>query len=145
MEQYRKKLRTRIVLFSFVLLLLVCVLLYNQFGASSAMKDNLSFSFQCGFSAAGSLALVYMLAKYRRALSDEQRLKVLYNQENDERMKTIRAKAGVPMVMILSLLLVLVGNIFGYFDETVFLVLICVAIFQLFASAAVKLYYMKKI
>ena len=145
MEQYRKKLRTRIVLFSFVLLLLVCVLLYNQFGASSAMKDNLSFSFQCGFSAAGSLVLAFMLMKYRRALSDEQRLKVLYNQENDERMKTIRAKAGVPMVMILSLLLVLAGMVIGYFNETVFFVLICVAIFQLFASAAVKLYYMKKI
>lgn len=133
------------ILFSFMLLLFIGLLLYNQFGASSAMKDSMSFSFQCGFSAAGSLALVYMMAKYRRALSDEQKLKTLYNQENDERMKAIRAKAGVPMVLILSLLLVLVGNIIGYFNETVFLVLICVALFQLFASAAVKLYYMKKI
>ena len=145
MEQYRKKLRTRIILFSFLLLLFAGLLLYNQFGAPDTIKDSLSFSFQCGFSAAGSLVLVYMFVKYQRALSDEQKLKVLYNQENDERMKTIRAKAGVPMVVILSLLLVLVGNIVGYFNETVFFVLICVAIFQLFASAAVKFYYMKKI
>ena len=145
MEQYRKKLRTRIILFSFLLLLFVGLLLYNQFGAPDTIKDSLSFSFQCGFSAAGSLALVSMLVRYRRALSNEQKLKVLYNQENDERMKTIRAKAGVPMVLILSIILVLVGNIIGYFNETVFFVLICVAIFQLFASAAVKFYYMKKI
>ena len=133
------------ILFSFLLLLFVGLLLYNQFGASAAIKDSMSFSFQCGFSAAGSLALAYMLVKYSRALADEQKLKVLYNQENDERMKAIRAKAGVPMVVILSLVLVLVGNIFGYFNETVFFVLICVALFQLFASAAVKLYYMRKI
>lgn len=145
MEQYRKKLRTRMILFSCILLLFVGLLLYNQFGASSAIKDSLSFSFQCGFSTAGSLVLAYMLMKYRRALSDEQKLKTLYNQENDERMKTIRAKAGVPMVMILSLLLVLAGMVIGYFNETVFFVLICVALFQLFASAAVKLYYMRKI
>jgi hypothetical protein len=119
-------------------------LLYNQFGASSAIKDSLSFSFQCGLSAAGSLVLVYLLFQYRSALSDDLKLRALYNKENDERMKAIRTKAGVPMTMILSMILVLAGIIIGYFDETVFFVLICVAIFQLFASAAVKFYYMKK-
>ena len=145
MEQYRKKLKLRIILFCLVLLLFVGILLYNQFGSSSALKDSLSFSFQCGFSAAGSLVLAYMLVRYRRALSDEQKLKTLYNQENDERMKAIRAKAGVPMTVILSIIFVLAGIVIGYFNETVFVVLICVAIFQLFVSAAVKLYYMKKI
>ena len=145
MELYRKKLKFRITLFSFVLLLFVGILLYNQFGSSAALKDSLSFSFQCGFSAAGSLVLVYMIAKYRRALVDEQKLKTLFNQENDERMKAIRAKAGVPMTVILSMIFVLTGIVIGYFNETIFVVLICVALFQLFASAAVKLYYMRKI
>ena len=145
MELYRKKLKFRITLFSFVLLLFVGILLYNQFGSSAALKDSLSFSFQCGFSAAGSLVLVYMIAKYRRALVDEQKLKTLFNQENDERMKAIRAKAGVPMTVILSMIFVLTGIVIGYFNEAIFVVLICVALFQLFASAAVKLYYMRKI
>ena len=145
MELYRKKLKFRITLFSFVLLLFVGILLYNQFGSSAALKDSLSFSFQCGFSAAGSLVLVYMIAKYRRALVDEQKLKTLFNQENDERMKAIRAKAGVPMTVILAVIFVLAGVVIGYFNETIFVVLICVALFQLFASAAVKLYYMRKI
>ena len=145
MELYRKKLKFRITLFSLVLLLFVGILLYNQFGSIAALKDSLSFSFQCGFSAAGSLVLVYMIAKYRCALVDEQKLKKLYNQENDERMKAIRAKAGVPMTVILSMIFVLTGIVIGYFNETVFVVLICVALFQLFVSAAVKLYYMRKI
>lgn len=144
MEQYKKKLKGRILAFSILLLIFVSLLLYNQFGASSAIKDSLSFSFQCGLSAAGSLVLVFLLFQYRNALSDDLKLRALYHKENDERMKAIRTKAGVPMTIILSMILVLAGIIIGYLNETVFFVLICVAIFQLFASAAVKFYYMKK-
>ncbi|HWQ98738.1 MAG TPA: hypothetical protein VN538_11715 [Clostridia bacterium] len=141
MDQFKKKLRTRIILLCAVLLLFVAILLYNQFGASSALRDSLAFSFQCGFSAAGSLVLVFWLMKTRGALKDEAKLRLLYNAEKDERMSAIRAKAGIPMVLILSMLLVLAGMVIGYFDETVFVVLICVALFQLLVSLGVKLYY----
>ena len=144
MEQYRKKLKIRITLFSIIVLIFVALLLYNQFGASVALKDTLAFSFQCGLSAAGALVLVFLMMKYRTALKDEAKLRLLYNEENDERMKTIRAKAGVPMVLILSLTLVLAGMIIGYWNATVFVVLIVVALFQLLVSLGVKLYYKVK-
>ena len=144
MELFRKKLKTRIVLFCAVLLLFVTILLYNQFGANDAVKDSLAFSFQCGFSAAGSLALVFWLMKYRGALKDEAKLRLLYNEEKDERMSAIRAKAGIPMVVILSMMLVLGGMIIGYFNETVFVVLIGAALFQLLVSIGVKLFYKVK-
>ena len=144
MELFRKKLKTRIVLFCAVLLLFVAILLYNQFGANDAVKDSLAFSFQCGFSAAGSLALVFWLMKYRGALKDEAKLRLLYNEEKDERMSAIRAKAGIPMVVILSMMLVLGGMIIGYFNETVFVVLIGAALFQLLVSIGVKLFYKVK-
>ena len=85
------------------------------------------------------------MLKYRGALKDETKLRLLYNEENDERMKLIRAKAGVPMVLILSLTLVLAAMIIGYWSATVFIVLIGVALFQLLASLGVKLYYKNKI
>ena len=144
MEQFRKKIKTRMLLISIVLLVFVAILLYNQFGASDALKNSLAFSFQCGLSASGSLVLVFWLVKNRRALSDEAKLRLLYNQENDERMSAIRANAGIPMVLILSMTLVLGGMIIGYFNETVFVVLIGVALFQLLVSLGVKLYYMRK-
>ena len=144
MELFKKKLKTRIVLLCAVLLLFVAILLYNQFGANDALKDSLAFSFQCGFSAAGSIVLVFWLLKYRGALKDEAKLRLLYNEEKDERMSAIRAKAGVPMVLILSLALVLAGMIIGYFNETVFVVLIGAALFQLLVSLGVKLYYKVK-
>ena len=144
MEQFRKKIKTRMILISIVLLVFVAILLYNQFGASEALKDSLAFSFQCGLSASGSLVLVFWLVKNRRALADEAKLRLLYNQENDERMSAIRAKAGIPMVLILSMALVLGGMIIGYFNETVFVILIGVALFQLLVSLGVKLYYKMK-
>jgi hypothetical protein len=122
----------------------VGILLYNQFGASAALKDSLAFSFQCGFSAAGALVLVFWMMKYRGALRDESKLRLFYNEENDERMKLIRAKAGVPMVLILSMALVLAGMIIGYWNETAFVVLIGVALFQLLVSLGVKIIYRNK-
>jgi len=144
MDVFKKRLKRRILFFSAVLLMFVSVLLYNQFGTSNMIKDNLSFSFQCGFSAAGALVLVYLITQYRRALSDVQKLQVLYNKENDERTRAIWAKSGIPMTVILSMTLVLAGIVIGYFNETVFVVLICVALFQLLVTGAVKLHYMRK-
>ena len=144
MEAYKKKLTLRVVILILVMLIFLAILLYNQFGASEELKESLGFSFQCGFSAAGLLVLIFWFVKYRSALKDETKLRVLFNQENDERMKAIRAKAGVPMVLILSILLVLAGMIIGFWNETVFVVLIGVALFQLFTSAAVKSYYMRR-
>ena len=144
MELFKKKIKTRIVLLCAVLLLFVAILLYNQFGASEALKDSLAFSFQCGVSASGSIVLVFWLMKYRGALKDETKLRLLYNEEKDERMSAIRARAGIPMVLILSMALVLGGMIIGYFNETVFVVLIGAALFQLLVSLGVKLYYKAK-
>lgn len=145
MESFRKTLKARMLLMSLVLLAFAGILVYNQFFASEILKNSLSFSFQCGFSAAGGLVLAFLLAKYQRARADEAKLRLLYNQENDERMKAIRAKAGVPLVLILSLALVFAGMIIGYFNETIFVVLIGAALFQLTVSMLVKFYFMKKI
>ena len=144
MELFKKKLKTRIILLCAVLLLFVTILLYNQFGTQNELHDSRIFLFQSGLSAGGVLVLLFQLMKYRSAQKDETKLRVLYNQENDERMQAIRAKAGVPMVLILSILLVLAGMIIGFWNETVFVVLIGVALFQLFTSAAVKFYYMRR-
>ena len=145
MEQFKKKLKLRILLFGFLVLFCIVIILINQFGTVISFTESLAFSFQRGFSASGALVLVFWMMKYRAALKDEAKLRLLYNEENDERMKAIRAKAGVPMVLILSMTLILAGMIISYWSATVFVVLICVALFQLLASLVVKLYYKNKI
>lgn len=144
MESYRKSITLRIVFFSLAIALFVGILIYNQFFAFEALKKSVVIGFQCGFASAGTIVLVFCIVRYRQTLASEEKLRLLYNQEHDERMSAIRSKAGVPMVLILSLLLAFAGMIAGYFNETVFYVLILAALGQLFISAAVKLYYKAK-
>lgn len=144
MELFRKKLKLRMLLFGILILFCLVIILISQFGTAFTFTESLAYSFQRGFSAAGALVLVFWMMKYRSALKDETKLRLLYNEENDERMSAIRAKAGVPMVLILSLTLVLAGMIIAYWNETVFVVLIGVALFQLLVSLGVKLYYKVK-
>ena len=129
------------LLFGILILFCLVIILINQLGTVLTYTECLAYSFQRGFSAAGILVLVIWMIKYRAALKDEAKLRLLYNQENDERMSAIRAKAGIPMVLILSLALVLSGMVIGYWNETIFVVLVGVALFQLLVSLGVKLYY----
>ena len=141
MEHFKTKLKSRIALLCALVLIFAVILLYNQFGASIALRNSLVFSFQCGVAAAGALILVFWVLKYRAALKDETKLQLLFNQEKDERMSAIRAKAGIPMVLILSISLLIGGMIIGYYNVTVFLVLVGAALFQMLVSLCVKLYY----
>ena len=50
----------------------------------------------------------------------KKELKIQYNKENDERMKAIKAKAGMPMLLITSIVMIIVGVIAGYFNFTIF-------------------------
>ena len=144
MELFQKKLKFRMLLFGILILFCLVIILINQLGTVLTYTECLAYSFQRGFSAAGILVLVIWMIKYRAALKDEAKLRLLYNQENDERMQAIRAKAGIPMVLILSLALVLGGMVIGYWNETIFVVLVGVALFQLLVSLGVKLYYKVK-
>ncbi len=144
MEAYRKQIRLRIALFSLIVALFVGILLYNQFFTPAVWKDSLVFSFQCGFASAASIGLVFFITHYSKAVKDEEKLRLLYNQEHDERMSAIRSKAGVPMVIVLSLLLVFAGMITAYYNETIFYTLELAALGQLLISAAVKFYYKAK-
>ena len=144
MEQYQKKIKHRMLIFSIVILFCIVILLINQFGYIDTATESVAISFQMGIASSGTIILALWLWKYRRALSDEAKLRLLYNQEKDERMSAIRAKAGIPMVLILSLALVLGGMVIGYWSETIFVVLIGVALFELLVSLGVKLYYKVK-
>lgn len=144
MEAYRKTIQRRIALLSLVIALFVGILLYDQFLASEALRNSIVFSFQCGFASAASIGIVFLIVRYRKAVNDEEKLRLLYNQEYDERMSAIRNKAGVPMVLILSLIMVFVGMIAGYYNKAIFFTLELAALGQLFISAAVKFYYKAK-
>lgn len=143
MEKYRNTLKLRIYLLSVFVFATIGFGIFDAFYASESVKSSIIFDFQCGLTLAlGVIALVSIL-RYRKILKNETYLKIQYNKEFDERLKTIRAKAGVPMSLISSILMIIAGIIIGYRNITVFYTLILTAMCQLIAACMIKLVYSK--
>lgn len=92
----------------------------------------------------GTIIALVQVIRLSRIIKDENQLKILYNKEHDERLKGIRSKAGMPMIMIMSILLMVVGIVASSFNYIVFYTLFVAGAIQLVIGAAVKIYYSKK-
>lgn len=143
MEKYRKSIITRVFLLSILALLAVGLGIYDAFWATAEVKASEIFEFQCGITTALGILALIMIIRYNKALRNEKELQIQYNKENDERMKAIRAKAGMPMILISSAVMGIVGIIIGYSNMTVFYTLTVVAALQLAIACITKLIYMK--
>lgn len=143
MDNYKKVIKKRIWMLSFLVLLAVGLGIFDTFWASAEMKESKIFAFQCGAATALGVFSACLLIHYKKILQNEEDLKIQYNKENDERMKAIKAKAGMPMLLITSIVMIIVGVIAGYFNFTIFFTLIIAAVCQLLTSFVVKLVYMK--
>ena len=84
-----------------------------------------------------------LMPRYAKALHDEQALRRLWNQEHDERMQAIKARAGVPMLLYTSLAMIGAGLLFSAWNMTVCLTLLIAATAQLMVSAVTKLICMR--
>ena len=146
MEAYKKTIQRRIRFFT------VCLLVQAVY-MTTTLFELLPWQFQAvnetigefqGGLISGLMVLVAMLIfRYSRALKDDTKLKAMYNQEHDERMKVIRQKSGMPMLLFLSIAMILCGMVAGYYNMTVFYTLIYAGLAQLTIGVIVKLVYMK--
>ena len=144
MEQFRKKLKTRICLLSALSLVTALLGVYDEFFAPESLKNMNVFGFQMGATIAICFLALINIFKYSRILKDDNKLRLEYNKENDERTKTIKIKAGIPILPVLSILMIISGIIAGYFNVTVFYTLIIAAMCQVLISGMIKLIYMKR-
>lgn len=144
MDKYRKSIRLRMIGLGIVIVVAVALSLYDALWASAAMKANHIFSFQCGLTVGVGLIAVVLLVRFGGSLKDENKLKLQYNAENDERLKAIRAKAGMPMLLITSVLMIIAGVIAGHFNVVVFYTLIATAMGQMMIGATAKIINMRR-
>ncbi len=149
MEKFKKKVKQRIAISSGMALVTLVLGFYSIY--SIVITDHSTATHSDGFVAGFQFGLivsilgfsVFDIIKLSLAINDETKLKILYNKENDERLKAIRNKAGAPMIIITSVLMVLAAIIAGYFNIVVFYTLVVAVAAQLSVSAVVKLYCMK--
>ncbi len=145
MDKYRKVLKRRMYLLTIPILVAVGLSIYNVFFASERIKESFIFEFQFGAAISLGIISIAFLILYRRVLTDDKKLKLQYNKENDERLKAIRAKAGVPMLLITSIVMIIVGIIAGYFNLTIFITLVVAAVSQMLIAAVTKQIYLRKL
>ena len=144
MEQFRKKLKIRILWLRVLSLTTALMGVYDVFFAPETLRNLTVFEFQAGALAAICVLSSLNIIKYSKILKDDNKLKLECNKENDERFKIIKSKAGIPIVPVLSVVMLMSGIIAGYFSIAVFYTLIIVAMCQILISGVVKLIYMKK-
>ncbi len=144
MEQFRKKLKSRILWLAALTFMTALVGVYDVFFASETLKNMAVFEFQGGALAAICILSSLNIIKYNNILKDDKKLELECNKENDERFKTIKSKAGLPIVLVLSILMIISGIIAGYFNITIFYTLIIAAMCQILISGFIKLIYMKR-
>ena len=144
MEKYRKSVIMRITLLSAVVLAAVALGVYDVFFASEAAKESYIFGFQVGATTALGMISAVLIVRLRALLRDEQKLRLQYNKENDERYRAIRAKAGMPMLLISSVGMIAAGIVAGYYSKTVFVTLIAAAMCQMLVGVVIKQINLRK-
>ena len=133
MEQFRVKVEKRLkwmkVLVVVFLLALAVTKLVPKFPGTASLT---------GAWIGGLWASLVVIFQQSKCLKDEKKLRKLWIEENDERMKAIRVKAGQPFVIYWSLVLLAASVVAGFFSEVVADTLVMVAVVQLLISLIIK-------
>lgn len=151
MENYKKVIKRRIRLMAgFNCLAIIFIALTAYYGNVLADKGRSEFSqgfipgFQTGVFIGLQLVVLFFIAKYSKAIKNEQSLKKLYIEENDERKKLIKDKIGGTGLNFIIGSAATAVVISGFLSQTVFITLLAALIFIVMVKAFLKLYYRNK-
>lgn len=147
MEKFKQSIKRRVLLLS--ILVIICLALgiqnFMMIGntENGSLSEGIVAGFQSGLIVGIAMKATIDIILLTKAMKDDKKMRLLYNKENDERMKVIRSKAGMPMVMITSVMMLTAAIVAGYFNIVVFYTLVIAAMVQLTIGATIKLYLMK--
>jgi hypothetical protein len=128
----------------FVLLVLVLNIAQRFIDFESVVPDNI-FAFSLGVTLGAEFLGILLLAKYSKAMREEEKLKELYIAETDERNMMIRTKTGGVAINIIMGVLVCAILVAGVWSEVVFYTLFATLLFVALLKGTLKLYYKKKL
>lgn len=143
MDKYKKSIKTRMALCAAATFIISVIIVFDTFDITKELigssYNSHMIEFQNGLLVAVELLCVYLIFRYSQCIKDDKKLKLLYNNEHDERMKMIKSKAGLPMIQITSIIMVVCGVIAGYFSDIIFMTLIIAALIQMIICKVVKI------
>lgn len=145
MEQYRLTLKKRRVFMSVAVLLIAFFLTAETLGWLPIGKVTYYDGFLTGFLGGAltgiELVFVFLIARYTKAIRDDEVLKKMYISETDERKAYIRTKSGGWVMYFSALALIIAGIVAGYYSMTVFFTLLAAGMFEMLVIAGLKIYY----
>ncbi len=140
MEKFKQQLRRRIfnvgIYCGIVIILNILAIFFNLESLAAAFASGVCWGL-------GAVMMFYVI-KYRAALKNEEKLKELFIEENDERQKLIDAKIGRTGIVISAMFLLLAMVISNFFNQTVFYTLLAAVMFIVLVQLVLKFYYNKK-
>lgn len=149
MEKFKKSLKRRLnFTVGFNILVVVFIVLTAMYGNKTAGINSdiadMIHGFQVGIFVGIQIVMLVCVRKYKKALLNEDELKKLYIEENDERIKLIKDKIGGVGLNFSLVAIAAAAVISGFFNELIFLTLVGVLVFIIIVKVFLKIYYKNK-
>ena len=144
MEKFKMSLKKRLALMMmFNGVAVIFVLLTGIYGNMMVSSDMIH-GFQVGVFVGMQIIMIKFITKYKRALSNENELRKIYIEENDERTKHIKDKIGGVGFKFSLGMIATATIIAGFFNEIVFITLCATLMFMALEKGFLKVYYRNK-
>ena len=147
MERYNEVLRKKILMCVLLIAITIPVIITLTM-INAKIPSNHSTDFikgvQFGMFFGLETLLLMNIIKFRGALNNKEKLKLLYIKENDEREKLILLKSSLMAINIITVILALGIIVSGFYNEIIFFTLIMTLFIVGIVRVGLKIYYNKK-
>lgn len=144
MDKFKKSIKTRLVIMrsysAAIAIFLILSIIFNF-----TEYETKALSFILGACVGIMLLVLFNMRKYILAMKNDEAIKQLYIEENDERHKFIITKTGGTAINIVICGLALAAIVSGFFNEVIFFSLLGSTIFSALVKGSLKLYYSKNV
>lgn len=149
MERFKIVIKRRMALLAvcsvLALALIVLPRVYiSMVPGGTAEVSGFIYGFQVGISVGLEVIVILYTMKYAMVLKNENKLKALYVEENDERTKLIHDKIGGAGFNFALGAIATATVVAGFFNQTVFMTLLGVLVFIVLVKGSLKVYYRNK-
>jgi len=149
MEEYKKTLNKKLTLmtaftgFSATFIILIGAFVYATANINEDTSD-IILAFQIGMFIGFQIILILYIAKYKKALKNQDDLRKLYIEEYDERTKLINYKISGGGFLFSIVGVATATIIAGFFNQIVFVTLLAILTFMILVIQSLKVYYKNK-
>lgn len=120
MEKFKSNIKKSLVMVVCLALILPSTLLIIDSKLGELAVEGMTTSFMLGMLTAFEGMLIYLLIRFIRALRNEDKMKALYIEKNDERKEYIKKKMAMNTILMFAVGMYIAIVIAGYKNAIVF-------------------------